>query len=93
MHVSQTVYFRFRHYLKTTDQTPWAEAILPVDSRGGRRLPKLKGALWATPILSYPQKGEKLIVDTDANIFGIGGVLSQVQVVQKRIISYYSKTL
>jgi hypothetical protein len=32
-------------------------------------------------------------VDTDASNVGIGGVLSQVQDWQKRVIAYYSKTL
>jgi hypothetical protein len=39
----------------------------------------LKGALCASPILAYPQPGERFIVDTDASNIGIGGVLSQVQ--------------
>jgi hypothetical protein len=53
----------------------------------------LKGALCTAPILAYPQPGEKFNVDTDANNVGIGGVLSQVQDGQERVIAYYSKTL
>jgi hypothetical protein len=53
----------------------------------------LKGTLCAAPILAYPHPGERLIVDTDGINFGIGGVLSQVQDGQERVISYYSKTL
>jgi hypothetical protein len=52
----------------------------------------LKVALCAAPIFAYPQPGEKFIVDTVASNFGIGGVLSQVQDRQERLIAYYSKT-
>jgi phospholipid-translocating ATPase len=53
----------------------------------------LKGALCAAPILAYPQPGERFIMDTDTSNFGIGGVLSQLQDKQERIIAYYGKTL
>jgi hypothetical protein len=53
----------------------------------------LKGALCSAPVLAYPQPGERFIVDTDASNFGIGGVLSQIQDGQERVIAYYSKTL
>jgi hypothetical protein len=39
----------------------------------------LKDALCTTPVLGYPQSGEKFIIDTDASNVGIGGVLYQVQ--------------
>ena len=44
-------------------------------------------------MLGYPQAGEKFIVDTDASDVGIGGVLSQVQDGQEKVIAYFSKTL
>jgi hypothetical protein len=53
----------------------------------------LKGALCTAPILAYPQPGQRFIVDTDTNNVGIGGVLSQVQDGQERVIAYYGKTL
>jgi hypothetical protein len=53
----------------------------------------LKGALCAASNLAYPKSGEKFIVDTDASNVGIGGVLSQVQDGQERVIAYYSNTL
>jgi hypothetical protein len=53
----------------------------------------LKGALFAAPILVYPQPGERFIVDTDASNVGIGGVLSQVQNGQERVTAYYSTAL
>jgi hypothetical protein len=49
--------------------------------------------LCAAPILAYPKPGERFIVDTDTSNFGTGGVLSQMQDGQERIIAYYSKTL
>jgi hypothetical protein len=42
-------------------------------------------------VLSQP--GQRFIVDTDASDVGIGGVLSQVQDGQERVIAHYSKTL
>jgi hypothetical protein len=52
-----------------------------------------KGALCTAPILAYPQPGERFVVETDASSVGIGGVLSQVQDGQERVIAYCSKTL
>jgi hypothetical protein len=43
MHILLTVYFRFRQYCETADQTDGGEASLPVDSRSGGRLPNTKG--------------------------------------------------
>jgi hypothetical protein len=93
MHVLQAIYFRFRRNRETADQTHGREAGLPVDSAGGARLQKVKGTLFAAPILANPQPGERLIFDTDASNFGNGGVLSQVKDGQERVIAYYSKTL
>jgi hypothetical protein len=56
-------------------------------------LQTLKGALCAPPILAYPQTVQRFIVDTDASNIGIGGVLSQAQNGQERVIVYNSKTL
>jgi hypothetical protein len=53
----------------------------------------LKNALCTTPVLGYPQSGEKFIVDTDASNVGIGGVFSQMQDGQERVIAYFSKIL
>jgi hypothetical protein len=52
----------------------------------------LKEAL-CTAILAYPQPGQRFIMDTNASNVGIGGVISQVQDGQERVIAYYSKTL
>jgi hypothetical protein len=50
-------------------------------------------ALCTAPILAYLQPGGKFIVDMDASNVGLGGVLSQLQDGQERVISYYSETL
>jgi hypothetical protein len=53
----------------------------------------LKAAMCADPILAYPQLGERFIVDADASNVRIGGVLSQAQDGQERVIAFYTKTL
>ena len=54
---------------------------------------ELKHRLTSTPILAYPSLQGELILDTDASKDGIGGVLSQVQDGQERVIAYGSKVL
>lgn len=53
----------------------------------------LKQALVSAPILAYPSRNDPFILDTDASLYGIGGVLSQLQDGEERVISYGSKTL
>ena len=54
---------------------------------------QLKDKLLKSPILAYPTRDDKFILDTDASAFGIGGVLSQVQGGTEKVIAYGSKTL
>ena len=54
---------------------------------------KLREGLVQAPVLGYPNPKETYILDTDASAVGVGGVLSQVQGEQERVIAYYSKTL
>ena len=54
---------------------------------------QLKKLLTRTPILAYPKDGCPYILDTDASNVGLGGVLSQVQDGEERVIAYASKTL
>ena len=54
---------------------------------------QLKEALMTSPILAYPTREDPFIVDTDASDFGIGGVLSQVQDGEERVICYSSHGL
>lgn len=53
----------------------------------------LKKLLTSSPILAYPIADSQFIVDTDASLCGIGGVLSQIQDNQERVISYFSRVL
>ena len=56
----------------------------------------MKKKLMSTPILAYPQfQGEPFILDTDfsADPGAIGGVLSQVQDGQERVIAYGARPL
>ena len=54
---------------------------------------RLKGTLTRAPILGYPEPRLNYILDTDASTVGVGGVLSQIQDGQERVIAYFSKTL
>ena len=53
----------------------------------------LKKCLVTAPILGYPDAQEPFILDTDASGCIIGGVLSQIQDGQERVIAYGSKVL
>jgi len=53
----------------------------------------IKSRLTESPILAYPTRDDKFILDTDASAYGIGGVLSQIQNGQEKVIAYASKTL
>ena len=53
----------------------------------------LKEAVCTAPLLGYSRPGEKFFFDTYTNNVGIGGVLSQVQDGNKRVVAYFSKTL
>ena len=54
---------------------------------------QLKKLLTRTPILAYPKDGCPYILDTDASNVGLGGVLSQVEDGEERVITYASKPL
>ena len=54
---------------------------------------KLKGSLISAPILGYPRPEGQFILDTDASNFALGGVLSQEQDGEERVIAYGSKAL
>jgi hypothetical protein len=53
----------------------------------------LKKLLVSSPILAYPTRDGKFILDTDALNDGIGAVLSQIQNGVEKVIAYGSKTL
>ena len=45
------------------------------------------------PILAFPTETGLYVLDTDASNFGLGGVLSQVQNDQERVVAYCSRAL
>ena len=53
----------------------------------------LKDALCQSPVLTYPMADGKFVLDTDASNTGTGGVLSQIQSGQKRVIAFGNNTL
>ncbi len=53
----------------------------------------LKNALISAPILAFPDQSMPYIVDTDASLTAVGGVLSQEQDGVERVIAYASTTL
>ena len=53
---------------------------------------KMKALLVSAPILAYPRDTGRYIVDTDASLFGMGGVLSQIQNGEEKVIAYASKS-
>ena len=54
---------------------------------------RLRDALVRAPILAFPTESGDYILDTDASNFGLGGVLSQIQNDQERVIAYCSRAL
>ena len=54
---------------------------------------KLKAALISAPVLTFPSKNGRFILDTDASHDGIGAVLSQVQGSEEKVIAYASRKL
>ena len=58
-----------------------------------RFIPRLRAALIGAPILAFPTETGQYILDTDASNFGLGGVLSQIQNEQERVVAYCSRAL
>ena len=54
---------------------------------------RLRDALGRAPILAFPTESGDYVLDTDATYFGLGGVLSQIQNDQERVIAYCSRAL
>ena len=53
----------------------------------------LRDVLVRAPILAFPTESGDYVLDTDASNFGLGGVLSQIQNDQERVIAYCSRAL
>ena len=54
---------------------------------------ELRASLIDAPILAFPTETGQYILDTDASNFGLGGVLSQIQDNQERVVAYCSRAL
>ena len=63
------------------------------DENCQRAFDELKSLLVSAPILAYPTANGKFILDTDASETGLGGVLSQVQGGEEKVIAYGSISL
>ena len=53
----------------------------------------LKDCLIKSPVLAFPNRTGMFILDSDASLHGIGGVLSQIQNDEEEVIAYASRTL
>ena len=53
----------------------------------------LKACLLSAPILGFPTEEDRFVLDTDASLFAIGGVLSQVQNGEEVVIAYARRSL
>ena len=53
----------------------------------------LKACLVCTPILGFPTESGRFVLDTDASLFAVGGVLSQLQNDREVVIAYASRSL
>ena len=53
----------------------------------------LKACLVCTPILGFPTAGGRFVLDTDASLFAVGGVLNQLHEDREVVIAYASRSL
>ena len=58
-----------------------------------RAFDALKACLLSAPILGFPTEEDRFVLDTDASLFAIGGVLSQIQNEEEVVIAYASRSL
>ena len=58
-----------------------------------RAFDALKACLLSAPILGFPTEEDRFVLDTDASLFAIGGVLSQIQNGEEVVIAYASRSL
>ena len=49
----------------------------------------LKACLLSAPILGFPTEEDRFVLDTDASLFAIGGVLSQSRIITETLM-YHS---
>ena len=74
----------------------WSRCLVYLDdviSFGGSAFEALKACLVRAPILGFPTKDGLFFLDTDASLFAVGGVLSQLQKEGEVVIAYASRSL
>ena len=52
-----------------------------------------KACLLSAPILGFPTEEDRFVLDTDASLFAVGSVLSQIQNEEEVVIAYASRSL
>ena len=53
----------------------------------------LKSCLLRAPKLGFPTEADRFVLDTDASLFAVGGVLNQIQGDREVVIAYASRSL
>ena len=53
----------------------------------------LKACLISAPVLGFPTEDGRFLLDTDASLFTVGGVLNQIQGDREVVIAYSSRSL
>ena len=53
----------------------------------------LEACLVCAPILGFPTEGGRFVLDTDASLFAVGGVLNQLQNDREVVIAYACRSL
>ena len=53
----------------------------------------LKTCLLSAPILGFPTEEGRFVLDTDASLFAVGGILNQIQNEEEVVIAYASRSL
>ena len=56
-------------------------------------LTSLKSCLLRAPILGFPIESDRFVLDTDACLFAVGGVLNKIQCDQEVVIAYARRSL
>ena len=79
--------------ISCTDQNKQKKSHLKWFLEADDSFNELKTCLCNAPVLSFPRKQGKYVIDTDASFEGIGCVLSQIQDGQERVIAYGSRKL
>ena len=53
----------------------------------------LKSCLFPAPILAFSTESDRVVLDTDASLFVVGGILNQIQGYREVVIAYASRSL